>query len=99
MSPLEDEIRARLTRLFRDLAKGEVAAPGTRLRIEGLLEAAVIAGIATPEALAAMMGGVYQDVFGEAIGVKLGKDWQSWQPFPQIPAFAARAPVSPSTSD
>jgi hypothetical protein len=99
MSPLEAEIRTRLTQLFTDIAHGEVPAPGARLRIEGLLEAAVLAGIATPERLTGIMGNLYTEVFGETLDVKLGDDWQKWQPFPQIPAFSARAPVSPSTSD
>ena len=41
----------------------------------------------------------YRDAFGHDIDQALGKDWATLHPFPQVPAFMARAPVYPSTSD
>lgn len=99
MGVLESEIRQRLKEQFHLLARGDDAPPGPRYRLEGLMEAAVISGEVKKEALRALVAQMHQDIFGEAIEVRLGEDWEQWHPFPQIPAFAARAPVFPSTSD
>ncbi|WOJ93052.1 hypothetical protein R0135_14875 [Congregibacter variabilis] len=99
MSLLESEIRQRLTRQFHLLAQGDDAPPGPRYRLEGLMEAAVISGEIKKEALQALIENLHQDIFAQTIEARLGEDWEQWHPFPQIPAFALRAPVSPSTSD
>jgi hypothetical protein len=99
MGSLESEIRQRLKEQFQLLARGDDAPPGPRYRLEGLMEAAVISGEVKKEVLRALLAQMHQDIFGEAIEARLGEDWEQWHPFPQIPAFALRAPVSPSTSD
>jgi hypothetical protein len=63
------------------------------------MEAAVISGEVKKEALQQMVDELHQEFFGETVEARLGESWERWHPFPQIPAFAVRAPVSPSTSD
>lgn len=99
MGALESEIRQRLKAQFHLLAGGDDVPPGPRYRLEGLMEAAVISGEVEKDALRALVAQMYQDIFAEAIEARLGEDWEQWHPFPQIPAFTNRAPVSPSTSD
>lgn len=99
MGVLQSEIRQRLTEQFQLLAQGGDAPPGPRFRLEGLMEAAVISGEVKKEVLQKMMAELFQEIFAETVEARLGESWQSWHPFPQIPVFAARAPVSPSTSD
>lgn len=96
---LQSEIRQRLSEQFRCLARGDDAPPGPRYRLEGLMEAAVITGEAKQERLQAMVAELHQEFFGETLEARLGEGWERWHPFPQIPAFTVRAPVSPSTSD
>ncbi len=99
MNILLETIDRRLADLLAQLAAGLDAPPGQRLRLEGLMEAAVLLEIAAEAELVALLETRYRDAFGHSPGEDLGEDWQSFFPFPQIPAMARRAPVYPSTRD
>lgn len=99
MTKLHREIERRLNALFQRLADGGDAPPSMHLRLEGLLEAAVLLGDARPEDLQELMDSAYRAISGESLAARYGDDWQVRYPFPQIPAYMQRAPVTPSTAD
>ena len=99
MHKLIDSIDQRLQALLSQLAAGLDAPPGQRLRLEGLMEAAVLADIASEAELRALLEARYREAFGRTLEDDLGEGWQSFFPFPQVPAMARRAPVYPSTRD
>jgi hypothetical protein len=99
MSVLLTEIEARWLNIFSTLKAGGDVAPTLRLRTEGLMEAAVLCGEATPEALTTAMEACYAKAYGCPIGQGFEGNWQEFFPFPQIPAMGNRAPVYPSTPD
>ncbi len=99
MKAVLTEIERRLSIMFGDLAKGWDVAPSARLRLEGLLEAAVLADMATEAELSALISRCYFDAFAVTLADQWGEDWQQLFPFPQIPAMMVRAPVVPSTTD
>ena len=99
MSALLTELETRWDKIFSDLAGGGDVPPGLRLRTEGLMEAAVLGGDASPEKLSQQMAASYRKAFGRSLEQDFGDDWQDFFPFPQIPAMAERAPVYPSTKD
>jgi hypothetical protein len=69
------------------------------MRLEGLREAAALSGVSSVEALQTMMDEVHRDVYGQTLVQRFGEDWTVYQPFPEIPAFSARAPVTVTTPD
>lgn len=99
MHELEAELEARWRAMFTALAGGSDVPPSQRLRAEGMMEAAALLGIATPDTLTAAMERCYRTAFGRGIDDDFGDDWQAFFPFPQIPAMGTRAPVYPSTRD
>lgn len=99
MHTLMETIDRRLEALLSQLAAGLDASPGQRLRLEGLMEAAVLLEIATAAEVWALLEARYREAFGRSLEDDLGPDWRSFFPFPQIPAMARRAPVVPSTRD
>jgi hypothetical protein len=99
MHELEVELEARWRAMFTALAGGDDVPPTQRLRAEGMMETAVLLGIATPDALTAAMERCYRAAFGRGIDDDFGYDWQAFFPFPQIPAMGVRAPVYPTTRD
>jgi hypothetical protein len=96
MQVLEIELEQRWSTMFAALASGDDVPPSRRLRAEGMMEAAVLLGIATADELLQSMNHCYQSAFGQGIAAAFGDDWQELFPFPQIPAMARRAPVYPS---
>jgi hypothetical protein len=99
MDELTIEIERRWRGLFARLAGGDDVAPGMRLRTEGMMEAAVVVGSASPDSLQTRMEQVYHDVFDRPLSDDFGADWRAFFPFPQIPAMGRRAPVYPSTRE
>lgn len=99
MSPLMSEIESRLRALLQRLKAGDDAPPGGRLRLEGLLEAAVLAGEGSEESLRALLAHCYGEVFGVDLETTLGAGWEAAHPFPEIPLYARRAPVSAADTD
>ena len=99
MQVLEEELEQRWRRMFAALAAGEDVPPSHRLRAEGMMEAIVLIGSTTRDALTLRMCSSDQSAFGRSIAETFGTDWQALFPFPQIPAMANRAPVYPSTQD
>lgn len=99
MHVLMAELERRWRDMFVALAGGDDVPPSQRLRAEGMMEAAVLLGIATSADLTGAMDRCYGAAYGRGIAEDFGADWQEFFPFPQIPAMARRAPVYPSTSD
>jgi hypothetical protein len=99
MQVLEIELEQRWRAMFAALASGDDVPPSLRLRTEGMMEAAVLLGIATADELLRSMNHCYQGAFDQGIAEAFGDDWQELFPFPQIPAMARRAPVYPSAPD
>ena len=99
MDPLLEEIDGRLRALVARLDGGDDAPPAQRLRLEGLLEAAVISGIAQREALQARVADAFTAVTGRSLDDTLGEDWRDLHPFPQLPLYMRRAPVVPGGGD
>lgn len=101
---LEDEqllelLRQRWFDIFQRLASEGEVAPGFVLRSEGMMEAWVLAGKFSAAQLQEEMSAQYEQVSGATLAQVWGEHWRDFFPFPQIPAFAPRAPVEPSTSD
>jgi len=99
MAALLTELEIRWRKIFEALANGADVAPSLRLRTEGLMEAAVLAGEATAEGVSQAMADAYEVSFGRSLAQDFDPGWQEFFPFPQIPAMAKRAPVYPSTLD
>jgi hypothetical protein len=99
MQQLIREIETRARAAYARLASGDDLPPGMQLRLEGLLEAAVITGAATTSELQDLLDEAHREVVGETLAARYGDDWRALHPFPELPAWQARAPVSPSTSD
>jgi hypothetical protein len=95
---LRAEIRERSRHLLERLADGDDLPPGRQLRLEGLLEAAALLG-ADPDALRDDLEHLHREVQGESLAARLGDDWRQHYPFPQLPLFMRRAPVTPTTAD
>ena len=98
-SVLLDRIADRLRALCLRVAAGDDVPPAQLLRLEGLREAAVMTGCADAPALQEQMDACFREVLGEALSERLGGDWQERHPFPEVPLFMGRAPVSPGTGD
>jgi hypothetical protein len=98
VTSLLETIEARLDDLLQGVADGYDAPPGPRLRLEGLCEAAVIAGAATAGELDRLIEERRRDILGASFAEVLGPDWRKHHPFPELPLFMERAPVVPSTS-
>ena len=96
---LLEEIQTRLRRMFADLAAGLDVAPALRLRTEGMMEAALLAGLAEAAGLDDLQQQCYLAAFGRSMEQDFGEDWRDFYPFPQIPAVGRRAPVYPSTRE
>ena len=99
MNPLLAELESRWREMFTALADGDDLPPSRRLRTEGLMEAAVMLGLAAAAELDASMDTCYRQAFGRTLAEDFGADWRNFYPFPQIPAVGKRAPVYPSTPD
>lgn len=99
MSRLLEEVENRLQGLLQRVAMGGDVPPGLRYRLEGMLEAAALCGEATEAELEQLVERVHQDIFGVALAERLWDGWEALFPFPGLPIFADRAPVSPSTPD
>ena len=97
MEPLLMQVKRRLEHMFDALVRGSDVSPTLRLRTEGLLEAAVLSGIAREVDIDQLLADCYRAAFGSPLAEDFGADWRSFYPFPQIPAVGRRAPVYPST--
>ena len=99
MSAIVSELHQRWRAMFAALERGDDVPPSTGLRAEGLMEAAVLTGQATPRELDAMLQACCREQRSAGLEQQLGADWRSFYPFPQIPLIMQRAPVYPSTRD
>jgi len=97
--PLLAALEQRFEAMFAALAAGEHLPPATRLRTEGMMEAAVLLERANPAQLQDVMARCYQAATGRAFDDEFGADWREFFRFPQIPAMGERAPVYPSTRE
>ncbi len=96
---LTAELRKRWRAMFEQLRDGRDLPPSRRLRAEGLMEAAVLAGEASAAQLQDAMAEVYREVYGHPLSDDFGLQWRDFFEFPQIPGVMRRAPVWPSTRD
>ena len=92
-------LRQRWLYAFSLLNAGEDWPPGCRMRTEGMMEALVLLQPDSRELQISAMDECYRQIFDCGLDDALGKDWQQFYPFPQIPAMMRRAPVYPSTTD
>lgn len=99
MDTLLAELERRWQRMFGALAGGGEVPPALRLRTEGMMEAAVLLGVASAEQVTAAMERCYRAAFGHGFASVCGEGWQAFHPFPEIPAMGRRAPVYPSTPE
>ncbi|MEM9255670.1 MAG: hypothetical protein AAGA91_09485 [Pseudomonadota bacterium] len=99
MHALTQEMDRRWGRMFQQLVDGLDLPPTQRLRGEGLMEAAVLLDIHSPEQIDDAMEAVYKRIVGHGFAAEFGAEWRRLFPFPQIPAMARRAPVYPSTPE
>jgi hypothetical protein len=96
---LLDTIAERLDTALQRLAAGDDLPTGQRYRLEGLLEAAVLTGVATREQLEALLRERYRQHFRRPLEDDLWPGWEEVHPFPTLPLYMARAPVRPGTAD
>jgi len=91
------EIETRLRSLLERLEGGDDAPPGSRLRLEGLCEAAVLVGECDTATIDALVDTLHRELRGRSLAETLGAGWREAHPFPELPLFMDRAPVSPTT--
>ena len=93
------ELTSRLRGIVSDLAEGQDIPPSRSLRLEGMLEAAVLTGTASAAELDVLLETCYRDGMGRTLTDELGENWREVYPFPELPLRMPRAPVYPSTPD
>ncbi|MCX2982656.1 hypothetical protein EYC98_17480 [Halieaceae bacterium IMCC14734] len=96
---LLEHLRQRWFDIFQRLANEGEVPPAFVLRTEGMMEAWVVSGQCSAVQLQAEMSTQYQRVSGDSLAQVWGENWSDFFRFPQIPAFAPRAPVVPSTNE
>lgn len=96
MNDLITEIETRLATALERLAAGDDLPPSLRLRLEGLCEAAVIVGAVDAQEIDALVEAQMKSLRGVDLRDALGADWRAMHPFPELPVYMDRAPVSPS---
>lgn len=96
---LINEIEHRLSQILQQLKDGQDCSPSAQIRLEGLMEAAVICGISKADKEQNRFERLYKKVYEHPIERDFGDDWRAFFTFPSLPLFARRAPVVPTTSD
>ena len=99
MHPLMLELERRWDAMFTALVDGDDVPPAQRLRTEGMMESAALLEVVPVADILLAMDSSYRSAYGRGIAEEFGDDWQTFYPFPQIPAMGRRAPVYPSTVD
>lgn len=99
MATLLEIIESRYVELLERIKRGEDVPPGRALRLEGMLETAVLLELCDQAALEQRLEALHREVLGCPAAQVLGEDWREALPFPALPLFMDRAPVYPSTSD
>ncbi|MEM6606323.1 MAG: hypothetical protein AAF671_11230 [Pseudomonadota bacterium] len=94
---VQSEVEKRLDDLLMRLQHHQDVPPGPLHRLEGLLEAVVLLDAATIHQLNLLLDQRCLSLLGQSMEERLGKNWREHYPFPQLPLYAARAPVVPST--
>ena len=95
------QLDSRLETLIQSVHDGRDAPPMERYRVEGLMQAAIVLGLADAAALYQRMDELHERVVGQRIADYYA-DGMDYQPAPDatsvtIPLWMARAPVKPST--
>lgn len=96
---LLEEIDQRGRVLYARVAAGHDAPPAHVLRLEGLREAAVLTAAAGEVELQVLLDAAHAAAWGASLAERLGQDWQQAHPFPEVPVYMARAPVSTGEDD
>ena len=99
MDKIITELQRRWSAMYAALEQGEDVAPATGLRTEGMMEAAVLAGIASPDELDRQLEDCFRQISGRSLAAAFGDEWRRFHPFPELPLWMRRAPVYPSTAD
>ena len=99
MDAILQELASRWRSMYSSLEQGRDVPPAHALRAEGMMEAAVICGVASAVQLDELLSTCYRECTGRALSIDLGEDWREFHPFPQLPLRMRRAPVYPSTAD
>lgn len=99
MGALLEIIEDRYVELLERVKRGEDVPPGRALRLEGMLETAVLLELCDQTAIDQRLDALHRQVLGRPAAQLLGEDWREALPFPALPLFMDRAPVYPSTSD
>lgn len=97
INPLLIEITERLDTLIVRLHSGQDCPPADQLRLEGLMQAAVVLNIADEATLQALFEERYQDLTEQCVKAGFGETWTDFFRFPSLPLFARPAPVQPTT--
>ena len=90
---LAREIGQRLDILLARLADGDDIPPGSRLRLEGMLESAVLVG-SSMEELRQQIRQCYRPYANIDVDSAAGESWVGHAPFPELPLFLPPAPVN-----
>ena len=99
MDEILRELASRWRSMYSELEQGRDVPPALGLRAEGIMEAAVICGVASAVQLDELLETCYLECTGRALPDDLGEGWREFYPFPQLPLRMQRAPVYPSTAD
>ena len=97
MSTLLQVLDSRLRSLLTRLAAGDDLTPGAVLRLEGMCDAVVLGDLCSEGDIDHLIDALHEEILGESLRNRLGADWRVYHPFPELPLFMQRAPVSPST--
>ena len=92
-------IEQRMRDLIAEIHDGGNASPGSRFRLEGLLEAAVITGLGTEQHFWHRYLVLYRELTGEEGEALFGERWAQAGEFPALPVGGRRAPVYPTTKE
>ena len=91
-------ITEQLDAIIIRLQAGLDCPPADQLRLEGLMQAAVLLSIASEADLQKLFEERYQDLTDRCIKTQFGDAWTDFFRFPSLPLFAKPAPVQPTTN-
>ncbi|MDG0978541.1 MAG: hypothetical protein P8O79_02335 [Halieaceae bacterium] len=97
INPLLIAITEQLDTLIIRLHSGTDCPPADQLRLEGLMQAAVLLNLTDKAALQRLFETRYRHLTDRCIRAQFGDNWTEFFHFPSLPLFAKAAPVQPTT--
>ena len=88
-----------MDKLLARAQEGHDIPPALKYRLEGMMDAARICGLASEGELRALYAQRYETRMSLSLASALGGDWEKEYPFPTLPLYTKRAPVVPTTAD